>query len=622
EFIPERFYRKYSHWMENLHDWCISRQIWFGHRIPVWYREKPQKSKVKSQNLEINFRDKKIFDLIKDGKKKVETRALNPEEENRYFGNIKTGDNIILNYKVDDYIVESLRVKVRDVQFFQNREDLLKKYSIKKILPGMEEDEMQRLHQQIPGYEEKIRKNGLIAIKIDEIEENKENIDILISTQAPEGDGWTQDPDTLDTWFSSGMWTFSTLGWPDNYQNNKKTGDLAKFHPTQMLETGYEILTLWVSRMIMMSLFALQEIPFKKVYLHGMVLDKHGKKMSKSKGNGIDPVEMIDKYGADAVRLSLLIGGTPGNDMRMSEEKIEGFRNFVNKLWNISRFAMQNKLETSEKIDPENCSLADKWILSKLYSLIEDTNKDLENYNFSQAGENLRNFTWSDLADWYLETSKIEKNEAKSKIVYIVLRDLLKLWHPFIPFVTEAIWQELSLEKKDLMIQDWPDGKEFKHFKKEGEAFEVIQSVVSAIRRGRSQYNLPPSQKINALVYAPEHKNLLEENRHIIKDLQTGVEDLTIKAKGEKLSKSFYENLGNIEIYIPLEGILDISKEKERLTEELERSRRFAQSIKKKLSNEKFTQNAPTEVVEKEKEKYQQQEIRIKEIEKQIKNLD
>jgi valyl-tRNA synthetase len=499
EFIPERFYKKYTHWMENLHDWCISRQIWFGHRIPVWYKSKEQETGSKKQESEM---------------------------------------------------------------------------------------------------------------------------DIFVGENAPKEDGWIQDPDTLDTWFSSGMWTFSTLGWPDNYQNNKKTGDLKKFHPTQVLETGYEILTLWVSRMIMMSLFALREIPFEKVYLHGMVLDKHGKKMSKSKGNGIDPVEMIEKYGADAVRLSLLIGSTPGNDMRMSEEKIEGFRNFINKLWNISRFAMQNNLEISQKIYSKDCTLADKWILSNLHSLIKETEEDLKKYNFSQAGERLRDFTWNDLADWYLEVSKIEKNEAKNKIIYLVLRDLLKLWHPFIPFATETIWQKLSPNKKDLMVQGWPDGKEYKNLENEGKSFEILQSVVSGIRKGRSQYNLPSNQKITAVIYTSQYKNLLKENQHIITNLQTGLKDLTIKTKGEKIPKSFYENLGDVEIYIPLKGVLDIPKERKRLNKELEKSRRFALGIKKKLSNEKFIQNAPEEIVQKEENKYQQQKTRIKEIKKQIENLD
>ncbi|MFO7807485.1 MAG: valine--tRNA ligase [Candidatus Moraniibacteriota bacterium] len=495
EFIPDRFYKKYTHWMENLHDWCISRQIWFGHRIPVWYKKENQGAIIKGQG------------------------------------------------------------------------------------------------------------------------------EIYVSEKMPKEDGWVQDPDTLDTWFSSGMWTFSTLGWPDNYKNDEKTGDLAKFHPTQVLETGYEILTLWVSRMIMMSLFALREIPFEKVYLHGMVLDKEGKKMSKSKGNGIDPVEMIEKYGADAVRLSLLIGSTPGNDIRMSEEKIEGFRNFVNKLWNIARFVMQNDLN-QESIKEQDCSLADKWILSKMHDLVEETSKDLENYRFSQAGERLREFTWGEFADWYLEVGKVEKNQTKNRIMYHILSDLLKLWHPFIPFVTEAIWQNLEPDSKRLIVQEWPKKDKYQVFKDQGKEFEIIKSAISVIRRGRSQYNLPPKQEIKVIIYSQNHRDLILENADIIKNLQTNIKSLNVEKQGEKITQAFYENIGNLEVYIPLKGIVDIDKEKERLKKELEKTNNFSKSLENKLSNKKFTQNAPQEIIEKEKEKYKQQQFKLKELKDQIKNLE
>ncbi|MBU1991866.1 valine--tRNA ligase, partial [Patescibacteria group bacterium] len=310
KFIPERFSKKYLDWMENLHDWCISRQIWFGHQIPVWYKKQENK---KSKNQE-NKKSRK--------------------QENK--------DEIYVGVKPPENINES---------------------------------------------------------------------------------EWVQDEDVLDTWFSSGMWTFSTLGWPDNFKDGKKTGDLARFHPIQVLETGYEILTLWVSRMIMMSLFAVQEIPFKNVYLNGMILDKNGKKMSKSKGNGIDPIEMIEKFGTDAVRLSLLIGSTPGNDARLSEEKIASYRNFVNKLWNISKYVIFNFLPHiagsifNFQLNTSKLTLADQWVLEKFNNLIKEVDKDLTNYNFSQAGEKLREFTWNDFADWYLEISKFEKNEEKNEIL-------------------------------------------------------------------------------------------------------------------------------------------------------------------------------------------------------------
>ncbi|HHH12507.1 MAG TPA: valine--tRNA ligase, partial [Candidatus Moranbacteria bacterium] len=334
EFIPARFAKRYRDWMENLHDWCISRQIWFGHRIPVWYCD--------------------------------------------------CGE-------------------------------------------------------------------------------------VVVDTEEPEtcprcgGDKLTRDPDVLDTWFSSGMWTFSTLGWPDNFRHGRKTGDLARFHPTEVLETGYEIITLWVSRMIMMSLFALGEIPFRKVHLHGMILDQNGKKMSKSKGNGIDPIEVVEKFGTDAVRLSLLIGNTPGNDMRLSEEKIKSYRNFVTKLWNIARycdFAVKDrKLFSAVDRVPAAAGDADRWILSRLRAVARDVSRNIERHNLSTAGEKLRDFTWGDFADWYLETHKAERNDA---VLVFVLRQLLLLWHPFTPFVTEEINSRLFAAEADdnrqlLMIAPWPD---------------------------------------------------------------------------------------------------------------------------------------------------------------------
>ena len=286
KFTPERFQAQYENWMNNLHDWCVSRQIWFGHRIPAWYKT------IKNEELKIknSIGDKEIY----------------------------VGEN------------------------------------------------------------------------------------------APAGDDWIQDEDTLDTWFSSGMWTFSTLGWPDNFKNGVKSGDLAKFHPTAVLETGFEILTLWVSRMILMSYYALGEKPFSDVYLHGMILDDKGKKMSKSKGNGIDPLDVIAKYGTDALRLALLIGNTPGNNARLSMEKVEAQRNFVNKLWNISRFILgELKIQNEKlKINEEELTGAENWILGKLNNLIGETKKDIEAFAFSQAGEKLIDFVWNDFADWYLEASK------------------------------------------------------------------------------------------------------------------------------------------------------------------------------------------------------------------------
>ncbi|MEA1926080.1 MAG: valine--tRNA ligase [Patescibacteria group bacterium] len=491
EFIPERFKKRYLDWMENLHDWCISRQIWFGHRIPVWYK-KSSKFKVQSWKLE-----------------------------------------------------------------------------------------------------------------------NKK--EIYVGIEPPTGKSWVQDKDTLDTWFSSGMWTFSTLGWPDNFKNNKKTGDLEKFHPTQVLETGYEILTLWISRMVMLSLFTLNEIPFEKVYLHGMVLDKYGKKMSKSKGNGIDPIDVINKFGADAVRLSLLIGSTPGNDVRIGEKKIEGHRNFVNKLWNISRYILQNQESEirNQEINYKNLTFADKWILGELNKTIKKVSDSLKNYNFSAAGEKLKEFTRDDFADWYIEVSKIEKG--KNEILVYILKQLLILWHPFIPFVTEEIWKNLDA-KNLLVIEKWPREKDYKAGLNQTEEyiFMKVQSIIVAVRNARAKYKIEPSKKIKVIIYAGIDYEMIKNEGVLIKGLRTGIDKLEIKEKGVKIKDAVYLVVGNIEIY--LTGAIDIKKEKARNKKELEDLEKYVSHLKKKLENKNFIANAPKKIIKDEKAKFKDQKIKINKI--------
>jgi len=489
KFIPERFGKRYLDWMENLHDWCISRQIWFGHEIPAYYKDK----------------------------------------------------------------------------------------------------------------------------------------EIYVGEEKPEGKDWKQDSDSLDTWFSSGMWTFSTLNWPNDFNNNEKTGDLARFHPTQVLETGYDILTLWVSRMIMMTLFALDEVPFEKVYLHGLVLDKSGKKMSKSKGNGIDPIDMIEKYGADATRLSLLIGSSPGNDIRLFEEKIEGQRNFINKLWNISRFIISNHKfkNINQQIAYDKLTMSDTWILKEMGGLINEVNNNLKTYNFSSAGEKLREFTWNKFADWYLEISKFEENkETKTVILNKILKDLLKLWHPFTPFVTEKIYNQIMPEKI-LMVEKFPNANEY--ILKENASpinFKTIKEIISVIRVARAEYKITPSQKIKVIIYSKKFKKGISSQEHLIKKLGTNIETLKIKESGAKIARAFYKNLPGIEIYIPLENIIDTKKEKKRLEKELLQSEKFSVLSEKKLKNKKFVKNAPKEIVEKENKKMMFQKKKTAEIKKQLKNLE
>lgn len=477
EFIPERFTKRYLDWMNNLHDWCISRQIWFGHEIPVWYQGE----------------------------------------------------------------------------------------------------------------------------------------EIYVGEEKPQGEGWKQDLDTLDTWFSSGMWTFSTLGWPDNFQNGKKLNDLQKFHPTQMLETGYELITLWISRMIMMSIFALDEIPFEKVYLNGMVLDKNGKKMSKSKGNGIDPLDMIEKFGTDSLRLALLLGNTPGNDLRMSEEKIAGHRNFINKLWNISRFIISKIDDFSDDFDPQKLSLADKWILNKLNNTIKKTTQDLSDYKFALSGEELREFTWNDLADWYLEAKKFEEDEVnKNKVLLFILKNILKLWHPFIPFITETIWQQLG-EKQMLIISSWPQAQEI-DFKSEEKSFALIQEIIIAIRNARSEHQIEPGQKLQALILSPKNKELLEQQSHLIQNLKTGIDQIKIINDKSEITdeKNIFITLADIEIY--LIGGVDEEKEKIRRAKEIANLEKMISSIENKLSNQEFVDKAPAELVAQEQEKLNNYKLELHKI--------
>ena len=513
EFIPARFKKRYLDWMNNLHDWCVSRQIWFGHRIPVYYRKQEM---TKSQIP--------IFNEIPNSKSQTLNKGSGTDEE------------------------------------------------------------------------------------------------IYVGEEAPAGEGWIQDPDTLDTWFSSGTWTFSTLGWPDNFVKGKKAGDLDRFHPTQVLETGYEIITLWVSRMIIMSFFALNEIPFEKVYLHGMILDKHGKKMSKSKGNGIDPLDMIDKFGADAVRLSLLMGNTPGNDAKYSEEKIASFRNFNNKLWNVARYIITNyELRiTNYEFNAGELTLADKWILEKLKNLIKAVTLDLEKYQLAQAGEKLREFTWDDLADWYLEISKFEKNKEKSQILNYVLENLLKLWHPFMPFITEAIWQEMGYDRM-LMVEKWPKSDAIASFQHNKEKFEVIKQIIIAIRNARAENKIEPTRKVKAVIYAGKRKNLVAEQAEPIKALRTGIGELEVKTDGQKIAGAIYAAVGEIEIY--LIGAIDSEKEKARLEKEIDNLEKAIKTAEGRLANKEFAAKAPGGVVKKEKDKLKGWREELKKFREQLGNI-
>lgn len=480
--IPDRFEKTYFHWIDNLRDWCISRQIWWGHRIPVWYKGEEVKA-----------------------------------------------------------------------------------------------------------------------------------------SETSPGPDWTQDEDTLDTWFSSGLWTFSTLGWPE------KTPDLMKFAPSSVLETGYDILFFWVARMILMSTYALRKtgfdeahsIPFKDVYLHGLIRDIRGKKMSKSHPETcIDPLDMIEKYGTDAVRLSLIIGGTPGNDMRLYEEKIAGYRNFVNKIWNGARFVLLNLEDDDHTIDLKTLSRADKWILTRLNEIIEQVTTLTENYQLSEAGLKVYDFFWGEYCDWYVEMSKVSKNAA---VLKHVLETSLALLHPFMPFVTEALWQELQPGKM-LMTHTWPSPNPAWNFPDEADEMSRIMNLVSAIRSLRAEGNVEAAKKIHVIVYAHEDLEIIEDKAEVIKRL-ANLGQLDLSETGPKVEKALTTFVGDLEVYLPLADLIDLDAEKNRLEKEISNLEGYLESLSKKLGNVGFTKNAPKEVLEKEQAKLEECAQKLEKLKGQLEEL-
>jgi len=497
EIIPERFNKIYFHWIDNLRDWCISRQLWYGHQIPVYY--------------------------CKQG-----------------FSN-------------------------NQLSISNCKEPIV---SVEKIF------------------------------------------------KCPHCGGEVeQDPDTLDTWFSSGLWTFSTLGYPD-----LNASDLKNYHPTSVMETGYDILFFWVARMILMTTYVLGVIPFEKVYLHGLVRDEQGRKMSKSLGNVIDPLDVCKKYGTDAVRLSLLLGNSPGNDCKLSEEKIAGFRNFSNKLWNMSRFMslqISNFKIQNDRI-PETKTLADQYILLKLNSTIDVVCRLIESFQFSQAGEILRDFTWTELADWYLEIAKIEGN--KSEILNYILNTILKLWHPFMPFVTEQIWTEIYSEEKMLMIEKFPQKQNISVHSEVLEDFYIIKNIITGIRSLRAENKIEPAKKLNVSISAGDKVNLLKVNIEIIKGLAR-VEELNISKKAEKTKTAIGFVESGVEVFVDLFGAIDIEAEKVRLQKEIANVEPYVIGLEKKLNNIEFVNNAPEKVVMIEKKKLVEAQEKLIKLKSQLNSL-
>ena len=473
-FVPERFAKTYTNWMENVHDWCISRQLWWGHQIPAYYCD-----------------DCGEITVSKDAV------AVCPKCGSRHM---------------------------------------------------------------------------------------------------------RQDEDVLDTWFSSALWPFSTLGWPD------KTPELDYFYPTSVMVTGYDIIFFWVARMIFSGMEQMKRIPFKDVFIHGIVRDDKGRKMSKSLGNGIDPLEVIDQYGADALRFTLTTGVAPGNDTRFYHERAEANRNFCNKIWNASRFLMMN-LEIDDFTLPETLDLEDKWILTKYNTLVKEVTENLDRYELGIAADKLYSFIWDNFCDWYIELCKTrltgEDKEASvraQKVLGHILSGTMQLLHPFMPFITEEIWQALPHEGPSIMVSRWPEADDRLVFPAETAEMEEIMAAIRVVRNRRSEMNVPPSKKA-ALIITTEKPDLFADAGPFLKRLAWASAVTVGTEAPADASKMVSCVTQAARIYMPLADLVDFDKERERLQKELDNARNMVKRTEGKLQNESFVSRAPEAVVNAEKEK-------------------
>ena len=494
-FVPEHFDKTYYHWLENIKDWCISRQLWWGHRIPAFYCDCCNEVVVTKEN--------------------------------------------------------------------------------KAVCPKC-------------------------------------------------GKEMRQDPDTLDTWFSSALWPFSTLGWPD------KTEELDYFYPTSTLVTGYDIIFFWVIRMMFSGIEHTGKAPFNTILIHGLVRDSQGRKMSKSLGNGIDPLEVIDKYGADALRLTLITGNAPGNDMRFYWERVESSRNFANKVWNASRFIMMN-LDKAEVRDVDVTELtdADKWILSKVNTLAKDVTDNMENYDLGVAVQKIYDFIWEEFCDWYIEMVKprLWNDDDTTKVAALytlktVLINSLKLLHPYMPFITEEIFCNLS-DEESIMISKWPEYKEEWNFAKEEKAVETIKEAVRGIRNSRTGMNVPPSRKAKVFVVSDDEqvRDIFEKGKVFFTTLAYASEVVIQSDKSGIDEDAVAVLIPNATVYMPFSDLVDIDKEIERLKNEEKKLEGELKRVNGMLSNEKFISKAPEAKINEEKEKLSKYTIMMEQVKERLKTL-
>lgn len=669
QILPERFEKIYFHWIDNLRDWCISRQIWYGHRIPVWYCLSCKREVVNAvvqskwffvrhgetegnkQGVVQGDTDVPLNDTGREQAARAGERLVKEKVEVIFSSDMirakETADIIRAKASVSEVIIDD-RLRER----YMGKAEGAPIKELSKQFPGIYqyrgkpadnesyEEAEKRVWEAVSEHLSKHRHKNVVIVShgaalrslmrriknidpehFDSMERIPNaaplSVDILETPCGHCGEHFfEQDPDTLDTWFSSGLWTFSTLGWP------KKTTDLTTYHPTALLETGYDILFFWVARMILMSTYLLDEIPFKTVYLHGLVRDEEGRKMSKSLGNMVDPLDVIDRYGADALRLTLMVGASPGNDIKFADEKLSAMRNFVNKLWNIGRYvetAVTREKRVWGKADLEAISTADAWILFRLDQTVREVTRHLDAYNLSLAAETLRDFTWGDLADWYVEIHKIEKHDA---VLVYVFDTLLRLWHPFMPFVTEALFASLfDGGGKSLMITAWPvrgDRQDIPHDARI-QTFEDCKDLITRIRNVRSTYRVDPKTRL-LLTLLGDHERLREilpllkvlgrlEEVHVISD--------TVQPKESARVTGGTTYTG----YVHLGDVIDVGQEKARLTKEIESLRRHIASLQSRLADARFTERAPATIIEKERSAMATAEERLRGLTDSLANL-
>ncbi len=559
KIIPETWNNSYFAWMENIRDWCISRQIWWGHQIPVWYCPYCKTDEGQPQG-----------DLIY-------VKFYKPLE--------------VSGEKISEGTYTELRLRgISPSEIMALANEFRIDHAVKAICSR--EDPQQCPHC---GSTELLR-----------------------------------DPNVLDTWFSSALWPFSTLGWPED------TEDLRTFYPTDVLVTGFDILFFWVARMIMMGLKFRGDVPFRNVYIHALVRDSKGQKMSKSKGNVIDPLVMIDKYGSDAFRFTLAAFAAQGRDIKFSEDRVQGYKNFINKLWNATKFILMNLGDSTEGLQDikqwrKKLDLPGRWILSRLGRTTIETDEALKEYRFNEAAHSIYRFIWHEFCDWYIEFSKpvlyedkpSELKTATRACLLYVLERILRLLHPFMPFVTEEIWQNIPLPKdhESIMISPWPEPEEIDRVSEK--EMETLQEAITSIRSIRGELNIAPTKPLPAIIKPldEETERIILENKDYLSRLallsQLKVDPDASRPKGSSVAVQ-----STLEVFVPLEGLIDIEAELRRLKKELEGVSRTLDQIDRKLMNEDFITKAPKEVVEKEKNRYNELMEKQKRLQENIERLD